>query len=83
MDINKSYLHAPIDEEIYLEQPEGFEVTSKTNEKLVCKLKKSLYGLKQSGTTIFNEMISRKIILIFVCTENIEQLWLSFGWMIW
>lgn len=49
MDVKTAYLHAPIDEDIYLEQPEGFESTSVTGEKLVYKLKKSLYGLKQSG----------------------------------
>lgn len=49
MDVKTAYLHAPIDEEIYLDQPEGFEELSKTGGKLVCKLRKSLYGLKQSG----------------------------------
>lgn len=49
MDVKTAYLHAPIDCEMYMEQPEGFEVKLKTGEKLVCKLNKSLYGLKQSG----------------------------------
>lgn len=49
MDVKTAYLHAAIDREIYLEQPEGYVEVSKTGEKLVCKLQKSLYGLKQSG----------------------------------
>ena len=49
MDVKTAYLHAPIDAEIYLQQPEGFEVTADSGEKLVYKLKKSIYGLKQSG----------------------------------
>lgn len=49
MDVKTAYLHAPIHEEIFLEQPEGFEMMSETGEKLVYRLKKSLYGLKQSG----------------------------------
>lgn len=49
MDVETAYLHAPIDCEVYLEQPEGYEIESKSGEKLVCKLQKSLYGLKQSG----------------------------------
>ncbi len=49
MDVKTAYLNAPIDCEIYIEQPEGYEVKSHTNEKLVCKLERSLYGLKQSG----------------------------------
>ena len=38
-----------IDCEVYVQQPEGFEVHGDSNEKLVLKLNKSLYGLKQSG----------------------------------
>ena len=34
---------------MYVEQPEGYEKKSKTGDKLMCKLKKSLNGLKQSA----------------------------------
>lgn len=36
-------------QDIFLEQPEDFEKPSETGEKLVYKLKKSLYGLRPSG----------------------------------
>ena len=49
MDVKTAYLNAPIDCEIYIEQPQGFETKDKNGKTLVCKLKKSLYGLKQSG----------------------------------
>ena len=49
MDVKTAYLNAPIDCELYVEQPEGFEVKSPDGEKLVCRLNRSLYGLKQSG----------------------------------
>jgi hypothetical protein len=39
-------LELELEEEIYMDQPEGFIVPGK--EDLVCKLKRSLYGLKQS-----------------------------------
>lgn len=46
MDVKTAFLHGDLDKEIYMEQPEGFEVTGKEN--YVCKLNKSLYGLKQA-----------------------------------
>lgn len=45
MDVKTAYLHAPIDYEIYINPPEGYE----EKEGIVYKLEKSLYGLKQSG----------------------------------
>ena len=41
MEVKMAYLNAPIDCDIYLEQPEGFKKVGKNSEKLVCKLKKS------------------------------------------
>ena len=56
MDVKTAYLNAPIDCEIYMEQPEGFEISSENGEKLVYRLNKSLYGLKQSGRN-WNSML--------------------------
>ena len=46
MDVKTTFLHGDLEEEIYMKQPGGFAVKGK--KELVCKLKKSLYGLKQS-----------------------------------
>lgn len=56
MDVKTAYLHAPVECEICIEQPEGYEVKSKEGDKLVCKVEKSLYGLKQSGHN-WNKML--------------------------
>ena len=46
MDVKTTFLHGDLEEEIYITQPDGFKVAEKEN--WVCKLNKSLYGLKQS-----------------------------------
>lgn len=46
LDVKTTFLHGELDKEIYMEQPEGYYVEGK--EDYVCKLQKSLYGLKQS-----------------------------------
>jgi len=49
MDVKMAYLNAAIDCDLYMAQPEGYERKGPNEEKLVCKLRKSLYDLKQSG----------------------------------
>ena len=46
LDVKTTFLHGDLDEEIYMEQLEGF--TIKNKEHLVCRLNKNLYGLKQA-----------------------------------
>ena len=46
MDITTAFLHGDLEEEVYMKQPEGFVAQGQEN--LVCRLKKSIYGLKQS-----------------------------------
>jgi hypothetical protein len=46
MDFDTAFLNAPVEEDIYMEQPEGFH-EGQTN--MVCKLNKAIYGLKQAS----------------------------------
>jgi hypothetical protein len=45
MDVKTTFLNGVIEEEVYIEQPQGFEVEDRKTH--VCRLKKALYGLKQ------------------------------------
>ena len=54
VDFKSAYLNAPIDHDVFMNQPPGFEVKDKNGELLVYKLNKSLYGLKQSGQMWYN-----------------------------
>jgi hypothetical protein len=46
MDVKSTFLNGDLEEEVYMEQPEGFSLTDNPNN--VYKLKKALYGLKQT-----------------------------------
>ena len=47
MDVKTSFHNGSIDSEIYMTQPEGYGDIERQNH--VCKLRKSIYGLKQSA----------------------------------
>ena len=47
MDVKTAFLNGSLEEEVYMDQHEGFSIERK--EHLACKLKKSIYGLKQAS----------------------------------
>ena len=56
MDVKTAFLSDVIEEEVYIEQPQGFEVEDRVTH--VCKLKKALYGLKQSPRALYGRIYS-------------------------
>ena len=55
-DVKTAFLHSPIEEEVYLEQPQEFVKRGSDREKLVCRLNKSVYGLKQAANNWYKEL---------------------------
>ena len=55
-DVKTAFLPSPIEEEVYLEQPQEFLKRGSDGEKLVCRLNKSIYGLKQAANNWYKEL---------------------------
>ena len=47
MDVKTAFINGDLEHKVYMKQLEGF--SSSDGEHLVCKLKKSIYGLKQAS----------------------------------
>ncbi|KAL4310044.1 hypothetical protein GQ457_01G035740 [Hibiscus cannabinus] len=67
MDVKTAFLNGDLEEEVYMKQPEGF--SSSDGENLVCKLKKSIYGLKQASRQWYLKF--HEVISSFGFVENI------------
>ena len=65
MDVITAFLHGDLDEEIYMQQPEGFVLKGK--EHLFCKLLKSLYDLKQSSRQWYQKFDA------FMCSQGYKR----------
>lgn len=67
LDINNAFFHGFIDEEIYMQPPAGYKGASAGQ---VCKLKRSLYGLKQASRQWNHELSKFLQSLGFVQSKN-------------
>jgi hypothetical protein len=69
MDVKTAFLNGDLDESVYMAQPKGFVVKGK--ERLGCRLKKSIYGLKQASRQWYLKF--DKTIRQFGFKENVED----------
>ncbi|GKD22240.1 retrovirus-related pol polyprotein from transposon TNT 1-94 [Tanacetum coccineum] len=67
LDVNNAFLHGFVDEEIYMKPPEGY---TKAGVGQVCRLNKSLYGLKQAFMQWNHELSNFLVSLGFVQSKH-------------
>ena len=70
MDVKSAYQHLKVKEKIYLEQPRGFKKIDPSRKKIVSRLNKWIYGLKQAAKNWYEELPNFLVQQNFLRTKN-------------
>lgn len=75
MDVKSAFLNGILNEEVYVDQPPGYEISGR--ERMVYKLKKALYGLKQAPRSWYSRIDAYLIKNGFIRSKNEPTLYIK------
>ena len=75
LDVNNGFLNGNLQEEVFMDQPNGF--VDPLAPDFVCKLNKSLYGLKQTPRSLFEKLRQVIVDLGFTSTKSYQSLFVN------
>ncbi|KAK3030411.1 hypothetical protein RJ639_038939 [Escallonia herrerae] len=71
LDVNNAFFHEDLEEEVYMKIPQGF---SKQGENRVCRLQKSLYGLRQASRNWYHKFTQSLLVVGFIQSQSDHSL---------
>ncbi|GLJ30903.1 hypothetical protein SUGI_0614950 [Cryptomeria japonica] len=75
MDVKSTFLNGILEEEVYIEQPDGFALSE--DKDMVCKLHKASYGLKKEPRAWFERLHAHMIKIGFQRTSEDNNIYLK------